>query len=206
MKSTAYHFFACILYFSLHGCTNHPLQQPSLQHHLSNITPKSTTIETQNRVPQILVSFEKISCDDIQNPKYQQAILNAINEIRHQPQQCGKIAYSATHSLKWNNQLQISARAHAQDIAQRQLLSHFSRSGENLRFRIKQTGYKGGGGENLANGQTNLKQVLENWLALSPGHCDNLMKPQFNDYAIVCVRNETTQRPYWVQHFGSGKN
>ncbi|WP_373866314.1 CAP domain-containing protein [Acinetobacter junii] len=53
---------------------------------------------------------------------------------------------------------------------------------------------------------TLLKQVLENWLALSPEHCDNLMKPQFKDYAIACVRNEATQRPYWVQHFGSGKN
>ena len=177
-----------------------------MQNQLGKITPKSTTLPTQNTPDQILASFENISCDDIQNPQYQQAVLNAINVIRHQPQQCGKIAYSATNSLRWNNQLQASSIAHAQDISQRQLLSHVGRGGENLRFRIKQTGYKGGGGENLATGQSNLKQVLENWLSLSPGHCDNLMKPQFKDYAISCIRNETTRRTYWVQHFGSGKN
>ena len=204
MKNIAYHFFACGLCCFLSGCSN-PQPQQALQNHLNKTIAKSTTIPTQKNPQQTLASFDKISCDDIQNPQYQQAVLNAINVIRHQPQQCGKIAYSATHSLKWNNQLQMSSTAHAQDISQRQILSHVGRGGENLRFRIKKTGYKGGGGENLATGQTNLKQVLENWLALSPGHCDNLMKPQFKDYAIACSRNPTTHRTYWVQHFGTGK-
>lgn len=205
MKNFAGHFFTCGLCFFLASCSSPPPQQP-LQNQLGKIIPKSTTLTTQNTPDQFLASFENISCDDIQNPQYQQAVLNAINVIRHQPQQCGKIAYSATNSLRWNNQLQASSIAHAQDISQRQLLSHVGHGGENLRFRIKQTGYKGGGGENLASGQSNLKQVLENWLSLSPGHCDNLMKPQFKDYAIACSRNPTTHRTYWVQHFGSGKN
>ena len=205
MKNIAYHSFICSLYFLLHGCSNSQPQQP-LQHQSNKTIAKSTTIPTQKNPQQTLASFDKISCDDIQNPQYQQAVLNAINVIRHQPQQCGKIAYSATHSLKWNNQLQTSSTAHALDISQRQILSHVGRSGENLRARIKKTGYKGGGGENLATGQSNLNQVLENWLALSPGHCGNLMKPQFKDYAIACVRNDVTHRTYWVQHFGTGKN
>ncbi|HQV26091.1 MAG TPA: CAP domain-containing protein [Acinetobacter sp.] len=205
MKNFAFHFFTCGVCFFLASCSSPPQQQPS-QKYLGKITQNSTTLPTQNTPDQILASFENISCDDIQNPQYQQAVLNAINVIRHQPQQCGKIAYSATNSLRWNNQLQASSIAHAQDISQRQLLSHVGHGGENLRFRIKQTGYKGGGGENLASGQSNLKQVLENWLSLSPGHCDNLMKPQFKDYAISCIRNETTHRTYWMQHFGSGKN
>ena len=112
MKNIAYHSFICSLYFLLHGCSNSQPQQP-LQHQSNKTIAKSTTIPTQKNPQQTLASFDKISCDDIKNPQYQQAVLNAINVIRHQPQQCGKIAYSATHSLKWNNQLQTSSTAHA---------------------------------------------------------------------------------------------
>ncbi len=37
---------------------------------------------TQKNPQQTLASFDKISCDDIENPQFQQAVLNAINEIR----------------------------------------------------------------------------------------------------------------------------
>ena len=76
MKNFAGHFFTCDLCFFLASCSSPPPQQP-LQNQLGKITPKSTTLTTQNTPDQILASFENISCDDIQNPQYQQAVLNA---------------------------------------------------------------------------------------------------------------------------------
>lgn len=170
---------------------------------IHNIEKSNIIIEKSE---QVTISADQISCEDIKNQQYQQAILKAINDIRHQSQQCGATLYSATTSLAWHPLLQQSSSTYADLSAQRRVISHYGTEGQSLRERIKLTGYKGGGGENLASGQQTLGEVLGHWLSLSPGHCDNLMQAKYRHYAIACTRSETTQRPYWVQHFGSGKD
>ncbi len=150
-------------------------------------------------------SHINLGCEGHLNEDYRHAVLQQINRIRQQPQQCGRTLYSATGVLTWNEQLAQSAFAHAKDIAQRKTLSHYGPQGQGLRERIKITGYIGNGGENLASGQKNAAEVLSNWLSMSPGHCDNLMQAKYKEVALVCVYNADTQRPYWVLHLGTGK-
>lgn len=150
-------------------------------------------------------SLTNLGCETHSSKEYRHAVLQHVNHIRQQPQQCGKSHYPAVSVLKWNNKLAQSAFAHAQDIAQRRTLSHYGPQGQGLRERIKSTGYTGNGGENLASGQQTVAEVLSNWLSMSPGHCDNLMQAKYKEMALVCVSNPDTQRPYWVLHLGTGQ-
>lgn len=56
-----------------------------------SITPSTTQVET----PPI-----KISCQDLQNPAYQQAVLKIINQIRQQSRQCGQQYYRCNQTIK----------------------------------------------------------------------------------------------------------
>ncbi|MCU4390517.1 CAP domain-containing protein [Acinetobacter courvalinii] len=167
----------------------------------SSSTP-ATSQQQSFSVAQINQPTVSIRCQDIQNPAYQQAILNAINEIRQHPQQCGGQHFPAVAPLKWSHALSQSAFAHAQDMAQHSMLGHTSSTGHDFRSRLK-TQFKGhGGGENVARGQNSLNEVMATWLA-SPVHCRNLMHPKFTDYAIACTVDQSAkQKTYWTQQFG----
>lgn len=167
----------------------------------STSTP-ATSQQQSFSIAQINQPTVSIRCQDIQNPTYQQAILNAINEIRQHPQQCGGQHFPAVAPLKWSHALFQSAFAHAQDMAQHSMLGHTSSTGHDFRSRLK-TQFKGhGGGENVARGQNSLNEVMATWLA-SPVHCRNLMHPKFTDYAIACTVDQSAkQKTYWTQQFG----
>ena len=145
-----------------------------------------------------------INCENLHDKQHRQAAIEAINEIRRHPQICGQLVYAPASPLSWNNNLEKSALKHARSIASRKWLSHLDGNGFSLRQRLNLSGYNGiGGGENLASGQNNLAKALMNWLTLSTTHCDNLMHAKYQDYAVSCVRDPETRRPYWVQHFGN---
>ncbi|ENX13359.1 hypothetical protein F895_02663 [Acinetobacter sp. CIP 64.2] len=154
-------------------------------------------------VPQITITATEIRCQDLQNPAYQRMLLQAINEIRQHPQQCGEQYFPAVAPLKWNNQLYQTALSHAQEMAQHNFIGHVSITGQDFRTRLKHSQFSGrGGGENVARGQKNLHAVMATWLA-SPVHCHNLMHPKFTDYAIACTTDQSArQKNYWAQHFG----
>jgi uncharacterized protein YkwD len=62
--------------------------------------------------------------------------------------------------------------------------------------RISQTGYDWGRvAENIAYGQTNLRQVIEGWME-SPSHCINIMNPDFRDLGVA------KKGKYWVMDLG----
>ncbi|OJU67129.1 MAG: hypothetical protein BGN93_04260 [Acinetobacter sp. 39-4] len=168
-----------------------------------NSNAPTTSQDSAPLVAQIQKSATEIRCQDLQNPAYQQVLLDAINEIRQHPRQCGGQHFPAVAPLRWNNHLYQSAFAHAEDMAQYSVLGHVSSTGQDFRTRLKQTQFKGrGGGENVARGQKNLNDVMATWLA-SPVHCRNLMHPKFTDYALACtVDTSTKQKSYWTQQFG----
>ena len=169
----------------------------------ANAPQTATTEENLISVPQIQIATTEIRCQDIQNPAYQQMIMNAINEIRQHSRQCGQQYFPAAAPLKWNQHLYHSAFAHAEDMANHAFLGHISTTGLDLKARLKQYGFKGrGGGENVARGQKSLNEVMAVWLA-SPVHCSNLMHPKFTDYAVACTLDQTAkQKSYWTQQFG----
>lgn len=154
-------------------------------------------------VPQIQKSPIDITCQDLQNPAYQQAMLASINQIRQHPRQCGQQYFPAVPPLTWNNSLHTSSFAHAQDMATHNFLGHTSSNGLNLRSRFQLYHVKThGGAENVARGQKNLDEVMASWLS-SPIHCSNLMQSRFTDYAVACAPDQSAkQKSYWTQQFG----
>lgn len=165
----------------------------------SSIIPQTTAAS----VTQIQKSTTEISCQDLSNPAFQQAMLNAINEIRKQPRQCGQRHFPAAAPLVWNNPLYQNAVSHSNDMSNHNFLGHVSSTGLDLKARLKQSQFKGrGGGENVARGHQNLNDVTQKWLT-SPVHCSNIMHPKFTDYAIACASDQSSQnRNYWTQQFG----
>lgn len=168
---------------------------------------KQIRIATQPNNIDMPISFEKIqnvSCTQVNNKQFRQALLEAINEVRHQPRQCGLQTYPSTSALTWNDKLQLSAQAQVNDISNRRLLSHVDKSGRKLQQRFEMVGFSGKlGGENLANGQKTAHSVLNDWMTLSTTHCTNIMTEMYTDYALACTVNPSNGRAYWVQQFGS---
>ena len=153
--------------------------------------------------PITLRNITNPNCQQAQVDQFKEALLQAINEIRQHPRQCGAQYRPATSTLKWNRQLQQSATLQAQDLAKRNTLSHIDTFGKRLKDRFELVGYKGEiGGENLAHGQKTAHQVLNDWMTLSTIHCNNIMTNGYTDYALACKINPNTGRAYWVQHFG----
>lgn len=156
-----------------------------------------------NQISQTPKASINITCQDLSNPAYQQAVVNAINDIRSQSRQCGQQHYAAAKPLAWNPNLYKTALAHAQDMSTHNFLGHVNSSGKDLKTRLKQSQFNSrGGAENVARGQKNLEEVLASWLK-SPAHCSNMMHPKFTDYAIACTPDQSPQqRHYWTQQFG----
>lgn len=163
---------------------------------------KRTKLQT-NAKPLVFINTINPNCQQVHLAKFKTALIQAINEIRKQPRQCGTQYYAATNALTWNNTLEKSSHQQAQDLSNRRLLSHTNMSGLRLKERLTQVGYQGiTGGENLASGQKTVSQVLNDWMTLSPSHCSNIMTNNYSDYALACVTNPNTGRTYWVQQFG----
>ena len=59
-------------------------------------------------------------------------------------------------------------------------------------------------GENIAAGQGEPADVVAGWLA-SPGHCANIMSPDFAEMgAAYALRPGSTRAIWWTQTFGRG--
>jgi len=103
--------------------------------------------------------------------------------------------------LVWNNQLEIAAVGHAADMSKKGYFSHNSLDGRTSDQRMVAAGYGYNGfksfavGENIAQGQMSIAEVMAGWFK-SPGHCKNLMNPEFKEVGIAKYND------YWVQDFG----
>lgn len=132
-----------------------------------------------------------------------QKILGLINAARSQPQQCGGQSLSASAPLTWNDSLASAAESHTRSMANNNYFDHKGRNGATPGDRAELAGYIGQQiGENIAAGQDNARKVVEGWLA-SPGHCANLMNPQFREMgAAYAVDPKSDAGIYWTAVFG----
>ena len=135
---------------------------------------------------------------------FQASVLQAINQARATPRTCGQRRMAATPPLAWNARLGLAARAHADDMARHDYFSHTGRNGRNVAERVSDTGYAWSAvGENIAAGPDSVDAVMAGWLS-SPGHCVNLMRPDFREVAVSCVqRSGNTYGRYWAMVLGS---
>jgi len=151
-----------------------------------------------------------------------QAYLDTINEARSEGRECGEYGYfSATSALTWNEQLYDASYEHSKDMAISNTFSHtgsgtqsdetaeaiHSGTGSSVSERIEHNGYTNWRryGENIAAGTSmdEAIEAMEGWLA-SPGHCKNIMKPEFTEVGMAIYYNENSHyKYYWTQDFGT---
>lgn len=134
---------------------------------------------------------------------FEAQLLARINQARTLPRTCGAAAYPAAAPLAWNSRLADAGSAHAADMAVNNYFSHLGRDGRIFSQRIDAAGYAwAAAGENIAAGQHSVDQVVAEWLA-SPGHCANIMEPDFTEIGVACVRNDNAEyRYYWAMELG----
>ncbi len=131
-----------------------------------------------------------------------QEVLAEVNLARREARSCGDQTFEATHALTWDARLARAALKHSRQMAENGILSHAGPEGEQVESRVGMTNYEWRKlGENVAVGQSSPEQVVSAWLH-SPGHCTNIMSPEFTDMGAAFEARPQTSS-YWTQVFGS---
>ncbi|HYG63048.1 MAG TPA: CAP domain-containing protein [Thermoanaerobaculia bacterium] len=124
------------------------------------------------------------------------AILREVNEVRRR---------EGLRPLVLDPLLNQAAQKHAQDMLARSYFAHESPSGTTVRERSRAQGYAWRSiGENIAEGQTTVDEVMQTWMD-SPGHRKNILSPKFTELGVGLVvgGRAGAYRVLWVQNFGS---
>jgi uncharacterized protein YkwD len=102
--------------------------------------------------------------------------------------------------LKLSPKLSEAAAIHARDMAKHQKLDHTGSDGSTVVDRVKCVGYICVRvGENIANGQKTVDQVMDTWMK-SPGHRANILA-DFTEMGAARVEDDEG-RNYWCVNFG----
>jgi uncharacterized protein YkwD len=134
-----------------------------------------------------------------------QEALDALNQARAVGRSCGATVFPAAPALVWDSQLAQAALNHSQDMATRNFFGHTNPDGETPFDRTAKAGFGRATGENIAAGYSTLSVVMQGWLD-SPGHCANIMRQSYKQYAIACVTPPSKSADfsiYWTQSFGA---
>lgn len=130
-------------------------------------------------------------------------VVELVNEARSRPRRCGSKRYGAAPPLDVSRTLNDAASGHARDMARRKYFEHRGRDGSEPRDRVLRAGYRFRlTGENIAFGPESAEEVVAGWLK-SPGHCENIMDPRFEDIGVGFASGRSRGHLYWVQNFGA---
>lgn len=131
-------------------------------------------------------------------------LLSLVNAARAQAHQCGPQAFTATTPLAWNDTLASAANSHTRNMANGNFFDHLDHDGRTPGDRAELAGYTAKAiGENIAAGLDTPRKVVDGWLA-SPGHCANLMNPQFRELgAAYAMDPKSDAGIYWTAMFGT---
>lgn len=127
-------------------------------------------------------------------------LLAWINQLRAAGATCGSQQLAPAQALRWSTALTLAADGHSRDMVALNYFSHTSADGRTLRERIDATGYAWSTiGENIAAGQITVDEVMAGWRD-SPGHCVNMMNPDFTEIGVACVPGSASNlyRRYWT--------
>ena len=133
-------------------------------------------------------------------------VIQRINALRAAGAVCGATSFSPAAALAWNTTLLAAAKGHSADMAQKNYFSHTSLDGRSASQRVSAAGYSWSAvGENIAAGQQSVALVMAGWTD-SPGHCRNLMNPNYRDVAVACVRSDASDYGlYWTMNLGRSR-
>jgi len=109
-------------------------------------------------------------------------MLQLVNEARATGRTCGSAGwFAATEPLALEPRLNDAAQWYSDDMHVNGAWGHIGSDGSTLRVRVDSTGYPWQAlGENIAKGHPTAESVMVAWLG-SPGHCANIMGPQFTE-------------------------
>jgi uncharacterized protein YkwD len=133
-------------------------------------------------------------CDAVQDWEadavaFEEEMLRLINEYRTNGSSCG----APTHPLQSQDALECVARLHSLDMNEREFYQHVNRDGEGPRERMEAAGYAAGPwGENIFKGPTSAKEAMDGFME-SPGHCANIMSPEFSVVGVGVHGDSWTQ-------------
>ena len=131
-------------------------------------------------------------------------LLNLVNAARAESRTCGTQAFTAAAPLSWNDALASAANSHTRNMANGNFFDHLDHDGRTPGDRAELAGYIAKNiGENIAAGLDTPRKVVDGWLA-SPGHCANLMNPQFRELgAAYAMDPKSDAGIYWTGVFAA---
>lgn len=135
---------------------------------------------------------------------FQQTMLKIFNEQRMKEEQCGNKVVQPAGKLHWSPELSEAAAYHALDMARNNFIEHQGTDGKEVNKRVDRTNYGEWDslGENIHFGSVTPEGAVNGWMH-SPGHCLNMMNPEFIDVGAACVSSEKGM--YWVQVLSAPK-
>jgi len=134
-------------------------------------------------------------------------VLRLVNELRVEGCYCGNERMPPAAPLIWNEQLAEAAHKHSEDMRNHKNMSHTGSDGSTFYERVLRTGYDPSAvGENVAQGQRTPEVVVMAWQQ-SPGHCKNMMRPDFTEIGVGKAEGEGSSdgmpEIYWTQVFAA---
>lgn len=106
--------------------------------------------------------------------------------------------------LKWNEELAKLARAHSQDMVDRNFFSHENPDGKSPFDRMREAGIGYHiAAENIAAGQASPEKAVAEWMN-SEGHRKNILKPELAELGVGIARGGR-YGIYWTQTFAKFK-
>lgn len=126
------------------------------------------------------------------------AATKLLNDARAQPRNCGAVSFDAAPPLRWHGALAAAAASHSLWMQATDSTHHEQADGSRVGERAEAAGYRWQAiAENIAAGQSSFAEVVAGWLD-SPPHCENIMNPQYEEFAVARVDGTARNRfPTW---------
>ena len=142
-------------------------------------------------------SKSKIKKSEPTASSFSTQMLSAVNKLRAEGCDCGGEMMPPVKPLKWETHLEKAAKNHVNDMAERDVLDHFSADGTAPEVRIANAGWTKtlSIGENIGMGYKSIPEAIEGWKN-SPHHCKAMMDK--DAFEIGAARNGKM----WCQDFG----
>lgn len=120
-------------------------------------------------------------------------MLEIVNEHRTRGANCGGVSMPATQALRSDPALRCAARLHSRDMNERDFFDHTNPDGDGPGVRMAEAGWEGRGwGENIQSGSNTAEGAMSSLMS-SPGHCRNIMDPDFTHAGIGVDGTKWTQ-------------
>jgi len=150
-------------------------------------------------------------CNDIGEAGFKKDIVEFVNWERDKGSWCGDEYFPPAPPVTWNDTLANAAMVHSKDMANNEFLEHTGSDGSEPGDRILDAGYEwiscgencGYGNDDETFGQSS-EGAVKGWMD-SPGHCSNIMNPDFIDIGVANVRGHCGDCDclYWTMNLAT---